>query len=194
VSTIQGNFLSPEIQAEVRAYVQDPVRGRARKQISLSTASTSSIGSNEEVEELGDSEVMRKEQEDIKPVAVSPEELAEFERGYIDLERAAHLEVEPPPGRGLEHRSEDADLPEEAELQEEQEGKRPRLSLWERDEAAGRVVDVVLSDMSAPWQQTSGFWHRSISDVYRRMMNTSGNTFRDHVRSMVCTFAIFSCA
>ena len=43
------------------------------------------------------------------------------------------------------------------------------------------TVDVVLSDMSAPWQQTSGFWKRSLSDPYHRMMNTSGNGFRDHV-------------
>jgi 21S rRNA (uridine2791-2'-O)-methyltransferase len=146
------------------------------------------------VEERGESEETRKKQEDIRPVDVSPKELAEFERGYIDLERTAHIEVEPPPGRELERRSEDVDLLEQTEPQEEQEGKQPRLSLRERDEAAGRVVDVVLSDMSAPWQQTSGFSHRSISDVYRRMMNTSGNAFRDHVRSMVCASVIFSCA
>ena len=57
-------------------------------------------------------------------------------------------------------------------------------SLRERDEAAGRVVDVVLNDMCEPWDQTTGFWHRSISDPYRRMMNTSGTTFRDHAGSM----------
>ncbi|KAL8772193.1 MAG: hypothetical protein Q9209_002628 [Squamulea sp. 1 TL-2023] len=43
-----------------------------------------------------------------------------------------------------------------------------------------RMVDVVLSDMSAPWDQTEGFWKRSLSDPYYRMMNTSGNNFRDH--------------
>ena len=48
-----------------------------------------------------------------------------------------------------------------------------------------RVVDVVLSDMSAPWDQTDGFWKRSISDPYFRMMNTSGINFRDHAGSMV---------
>ena len=51
----------------------------------------------------------------------------------------------------------------------------------------GRSVDVVLSDMSAPWGQTDGFWKRSISDPYHRMMNTSGVTFRDHAGSMVPT-------
>lgn len=50
-----------------------------------------------------------------------------------------------------------------------------------------RVVDVVLSDMSAPWAQTEGFWIKSISNPYYRMMNTSGMPFRDHAGSMVCT-------
>ncbi len=50
-------------------------------------------------------------------------------------------------------------------------------------------VDVVLSDMSAPWEQTSGFWKRSLSDPYFRMMNTSGMSFRDHAGSMVSRLA-----
>lgn len=48
-----------------------------------------------------------------------------------------------------------------------------------------KTVDVILSDMSAPWEQTSGFWKRSLSDPYHRMMNTSGMPFRDHAGSMV---------
>lgn len=50
-----------------------------------------------------------------------------------------------------------------------------------------RLVDVVLSDMSAPWAQTEGFWIKSVSNPYYRMMNTSGMPFRDHAGSMVCT-------
>ena len=53
------------------------------------------------------------------------------------------------------------------------------------EEGDGRLVDLVLSDMSAPWEQTSGFWKRSLSDPYFRMMNTSGMSFRDHAGSMV---------
>ena len=49
----------------------------------------------------------------------------------------------------------------------------------------GRAVDVVLSDMSEPWEQASGPWKRSFSDPYLRMMNTSGMPFRDHAGSMV---------
>ena len=48
-----------------------------------------------------------------------------------------------------------------------------------------RTVDVVLSDMSAPFDQTTGFWKRSLSDPYYRMMNTSGINFKDHAGSMV---------
>ncbi|KAK7908227.1 ribosomal RNA large subunit methyltransferase J [Apiospora marii] len=51
----------------------------------------------------------------------------------------------------------------------------------------GRLVDVVLSDMSAPWPQTYGFRINTISKAYSdsRMMNTSGMPFRDHAGSMV---------
>ena len=59
-----------------------------------------------------------------------------------------------------------------------------------REEAGGRIqqsrtVDVLLSDMSAPWPQTEGFWKRSLSNPYCRMMNTSGIILRDHAGSMV---------
>lgn len=55
----------------------------------------------------------------------------------------------------------------------------------EHGPAESRIVDVVLSDMSAPWEMTDGFWKRSLSDPYFRMMNTSGMSFRDHAGSMV---------
>jgi len=61
-------------------------------------------------------------------------------------------------------------------------GERPPATSEEQE---GRVVDVVLSDMSAPWDQTTGFSIKSISDPYRRMMNVSGTPFRDHAGSMV---------
>lgn len=40
--------------------------------------------------------------------------------------------------------------------------------------------------MSEPWPQTHGFTINSLSNPYRRMMNTSGITFKDHAGSMVC--------
>ncbi|KAF3018109.1 2' O-ribose methyltransferase [Neopestalotiopsis sp. 37M] len=55
----------------------------------------------------------------------------------------------------------------------------------------GRLVDVVLSDMSEPWPQTSGFSSNTLSNPYRRMMNTSGMSFRDHAGSMdLCLAAL----
>lgn len=39
--------------------------------------------------------------------------------------------------------------------------------------------------MSAPWDQTAGFGANTLSNPYRRLMNTSGNAFRDHAGSMV---------
>ncbi|KAM0246701.1 hypothetical protein ACHAQJ_010137 [Trichoderma viride] len=50
-----------------------------------------------------------------------------------------------------------------------------------------KLVDIVLSDMSAPWEQVSGFSSKSISNPYDRLMNTSGTASRDHAGSMVRT-------
>ncbi|KAK0616307.1 FtsJ-like methyltransferase-domain-containing protein [Immersiella caudata] len=54
-----------------------------------------------------------------------------------------------------------------------------------------RLVDVVLSDMSEPWPQTHGFSVNSLSNPYRRLMNTSGIAFKDHAGSMdLCRAAL----
>lgn len=116
VSTIQGNFLDPEIQAYVREFVRDHNRGRARP-------------SNE------------------------------YNGDELDTP-ALKMDTAPP------------NIPTDVK-----EG--------EHGNANERTVDVVLSDMSAPWYQTTGFWKRSLSDPYNRMMNTSGVSFRDHAGSMV---------
>ena len=87
-------------------------------------------------------------------------EVADLEQSYIDMER---------------HAAEEADV-------EMESGRRSRRT---QEEAEGKCVDVVLSDMSAPWKQTQGFWKRSLSNPYFRMMNTSGINFKDHAGSMV---------
>ncbi|PQE04531.1 hypothetical protein CJF31_00007373 [Rutstroemia sp. NJR-2017a BVV2] len=77
----------------------------------------------------------------------------------------------------LERHADDTHLPQGKKAREEQE--------------QGRMVDVVLSDMSAPWDQTTGFWKRSLSDPYIRMMNTTGIKFSDHAGSMdLCAAAL----
>jgi 21S rRNA (uridine2791-2'-O)-methyltransferase len=145
VSTIQGDFLSPVIQEEVRAYVRDPDLGRPRRQVSAKASE-----------------------------GLTEEELDDMERGYIDIERHAHLG-----GAELET------IGRPAEASDNNQDASPRLSLKERDAQQGRAVDVVLSDMSEPWDQTAGFYKKSLSDPYFRLMNTSGNGFRDHAGSMV---------
>ena len=92
--------------------------------------------------------------------ADTPDKFFNEDQSYIDLERCTDTEV--------------------AKLELAAKRKKKVQDL------PGRVVDVVLSDMSAPWDQTSGFWKRSLSDPYFRMMNTSGINSKDHVGSMVC--------
>jgi hypothetical protein len=87
------------------------------------------------------------------------------QESYIDLER--HGEVEATPLESSNKIS--------SSLKNERKG----------NDEAGKMVDVVLSDMSAPWEQTTGFWKKSLSGPYNRMMNTSGINFKDHAGSMV---------
>ncbi|KAL9531015.1 rRNA Methyltransferase [Sphaerulina musiva] len=62
------------------------------------------------------------------------------------------------------------------------------------DLAEGRVVNVVLSDMSAPWPLVTSSWIRSVSNPYLRLMNTSGIAARDHGGSMdLCMAALTFC-
>jgi 21S rRNA (uridine2791-2'-O)-methyltransferase len=138
VSTIQGNFLSPRIQAYVQEFLRNPDRGRARPDpLAASDRQDDTTG-----EAYQDGSV-------------------QDEPGYIDREREMSAQIEG---------------------SDESTVTRPAS-----DDASGdRTVDVVLSDMSAPWQQTAGFWKRSLNDPYHRMMNTSGLGFRDHAGSMVC--------
>jgi 21S rRNA (uridine2791-2'-O)-methyltransferase len=129
VSTIQGDFLSSDVQRDLKVFLHDPNRGRSRrKELLVSSGNEDSRAMTDEV-------------------------LQDLEQGYIDLERRASRL--------------DAEMEEDPELDKD------------------KSVDVVLSDMCEPWEQTTGFWKRSLSDPYLRMMNTSGNNFRDHAGSMV---------
>lgn len=127
VSTIQGNFLAPDVQEYILDFLQDPRRGRSRQD------EYSDVPSGDGATGLSIDGPPQ------QPVGLAPNVQAESLRNGV-------------------HRS-------KSEL---------------------RTVDVVLSDMSAPWYQTSGFWKRSLSEPYNRMMNTSGMSFRDHAGSMVC--------
>ncbi|KAI4722951.1 FtsJ-domain-containing protein [Aureobasidium sp. EXF-10727] len=160
-SSIQGNFLSAEVQAEVRRYVRDPALGRARARVTMSKQ-----GEGEAEEEDGATE------EDIESQG----------RGVLSLAQ----ETRP---------KETVEQPEQQDHQPDQEAEQEaQLSVRKKDLRDGRVVDVVLSDMSAPWEQTTGHWIRSVSNPYFRMMNTSGTAFRDHAGSMdLCNAALTFC-
>lgn len=85
-------------------------------------------------------------------------------------------------GRGVEEEEEEGEA-------EEGDGKKRVSAAREADLLHGRVVDVVLSDMCAPFPGLElSTWINSVNRPYRRMMNTSGNPFRDHVGSIVCCF------
>jgi 21S rRNA (uridine2791-2'-O)-methyltransferase len=120
VSTIQGNFLSAEVQVEVKRFLLDPNRGRPRQQILSSIIEeTRSIEALEWTEDKG--------------------------RTDIDL-------------------ADDHIPPNHSEVK----------SMTQ--DSAGKMVDVVLSDMSAPWEQTTGFWKKS--DLCAAALRFSYDTLR----------------
>ncbi|KAK4948713.1 2' O-ribose methyltransferase [Elasticomyces elasticus] len=135
VSTIQGDFLSPDVQAEIKSFLRDPDRGRLRRPLMFDVPSD---GSTDGL-------------------------LEDAEGGYV--EREAHIAAS-----------------EEGESGQESEQEQEHLD---------KTVDVVLSDMSEPWDPLDGLYKRSISNPYYRLMNTSGNAFRDHAGSMdLCRAAL----
>jgi 21S rRNA (uridine2791-2'-O)-methyltransferase len=143
VSTLQGDFLSPQIRGELRKFVADPMRGRPRPQHHL----------------------MQRAEDGEKDEGMTEEELEAENKSIVDLEKAM----------------EDCESSPAAIKDKKVDGQR------QRDEAEARVVDVVLSDMCEPWPLTGSTWIKSVSNPWRRMMNTSGMAFRDHAGSMVCS-------
>lgn len=95
---------------------------------------------------------------------MTEEDLEQSSRSYFDLEKRAH-----------------GGTPSQADLA----AQNSRGGRCGTGKVNSGMVDVVLSDMSEPLPQTEGFWKRSLSDPYYRMMNTSGVSFRDHAGSMV---------
>jgi 21S rRNA (uridine2791-2'-O)-methyltransferase len=128
VSTIQGDFLSPDIQAEIKSFLRDPDRGRLRRPSIFEAPSS---------------------EPDVQSVDQSA--LEEDTTGY--LERETH----------------------ETTLEDDA-----------AQEHNDKCADLVLSDMWEPWDPLDGLYKKSISNPYYRLMNTSGNAFRDHAGSMVC--------
>lgn len=150
VSTIQGNFLSPAVQEEVKKFLRGARQGRHGRPSSFSAEADDGSWSEEELEANAQGYLEQGKQS----IGLGPESLGECSSSSSSSLAA---------------------------------GKKGNASSSSRSSSSeDRMVDVVLSDMSAPWEQTEGFWKRSLSDPYYRMMNTSGINFRDHAGSMVC--------
>ena len=95
---------------------------------------------------------------------MTEEDLEQSSRSYFELEKRADMGI----------------LSHAGEIAQNFRKDRSRTA-----KVGSGMVDVVLSDMSEPFPQTEGFWKRSLSDPYCRMMNVSGVSFRDHAGSMV---------
>lgn len=139
VSTIQGNFLSPAVQDEVKRYL------RAAQQDKQRHRQSSSVDSKN----------------------------GSLTEGEVDTSSQSYLE---------QGKQSSVLAPQPSDIVREGNSSMGDIHTGVED----KMVDVVLSDMSAPWEQTEGFWKRSLSNPYYRMMNTSGINFRDHAGSMVC--------
>lgn len=151
VSTIQGDFLSPHVQAEIKSFLRDPDRGRLRRPALFDTPASAT-------EDAASSATEVQTQNDLEDAAT----------GYV--EREAHIAAAAAAAVAAEEQgSQDQDQNEQNE-----------------HEHLDKSVDVVLSDMSEPWDPLDGLYKKSISNPYYRLMNTSGNAFRDHAGSMVC--------
>ncbi len=127
VSTIQGDFLSPDIQAEIKSFLRDPDRGRLRR----------------------------------PSLFEDPNEVGRVDQSALEEEATGYVERE----------SHEKTLEDVGNVDDE--------------DHADKCVDLVLSDMWEPWDPLDGLYKRSISNPYYRLMNTSGNAFRDHAGSMV---------
>lgn len=158
VSALQGDFLSAGVQGLVREFVREWKSGEAEEE---------ALAREEEEGEVR-SVVERAKGH---PVTVG---IAEDGRGEMSTssDEAETGVVPAAPAAVVEKKT-----PKKAK----------KLSQAALDLQQGRVVDVVLSDMCAPFPGLElSSWINSINRPYRRMMNTSGNPFRDHAGSIVC--------
>ncbi|KAJ4423595.1 2' O-ribose methyltransferase [Gnomoniopsis sp. IMI 355080] len=165
MTSIQGDFLSPQVRKLVRDVVMEQVR-RKKQERALEKrfegtlrGSSKGVGEQqqqeEEEEEEAETDGVDGEKKGFDEVGEKGGEVVQDRPSYIDLEKAAAQDIE-------------------AVEAEKADG--------------GRMVDVVISDMSEPWPQTTGFMSNTLSNPYRRLMNTSGISFRDHAGSMVSCF------
>lgn len=157
-SSIQGNFLDRAVREDAIASVRDWEYGRPRVRNFFRDKAEEE--EEEEEDEVGDDDANEDEasQKDVKTQSGSKK--AGATEGSSTPNDQSYIDME----------------------RQSDKEKSPEVPASINGEG---TVDVVLSDMSAPWPQTSGFWKRSLSGPYYRLMDTSGIPFRDHAGSMV---------
>ncbi|KAL1903312.1 2' O-ribose methyltransferase [Sporothrix stenoceras] len=179
VSTIQGNFLAPTVRQMVKEFLaRTPAPSKVEKTLQTPASTTATVDPENDADidngveaelELNSAELEGEPTPDSTQEEPTTPDVVVDRPSYIEMERQASAASTISPGGG-------------------DSSKAPKASANAR---AGHMVDVVLSDMSEPWPQTYGFWLNTLSNPYNRMMNTSGNPFRDHAGSMdLCLAAL----
>ncbi|KAK6360546.1 2' O-ribose methyltransferase [Orbilia blumenaviensis] len=128
VSSIQGNFLNPGLQASIRRYLSDPNRGRARLPQSISEKPDIPY-----LRQYLDSDEAAAADEDLLPERIKPPVLQLNDNessGYIAQERRDSLN----------------DEEEEAQAAADQSKAKDRSKMTQQEKEMN-TVDVVLSDM-----------------------------------------------
>ncbi|CAK7267224.1 2' O-ribose methyltransferase [Sporothrix epigloea] len=173
VSTIQGNFLAPTVRQMVKDFLtRPPAPPKVPKTLQSPASSPTVANSVDGLDSESDDRAYDKDAatETDEVATASQEEtvtdLVMDRPSYIEMERQASIHA--PTAHG-------ASSPE---------SHTTNAEVSSPGSHGGRMVDVILSDMSEPWPQTYGFWLNTLSNPYHRMMNTSGNAFRDHAGSM----------
>lgn len=179
VTSIQGDFLSPRVRALVKDVLVEQVRRRERDRAERLEADAAAFSPqpSDRVDVEGES---------------SEESVLAEQPSYIDQEKQATLDIEAATSAEEEgRRMVDVSCARgpEATLARPHAATRRPSSQYD-DALLTHGPQVVISDMSEPWPQTSGFSIRTLSNPYR-LMNTSGINFKDHAGSMVRDLASF---
>ncbi|CAK7271414.1 2' O-ribose methyltransferase [Sporothrix epigloea] len=170
VSTIQGNFLAPSVRQMVKDFLaRPPAPARVPQTLQSPPSSSAAVSvddaSSESDMQSYDESAVSEAEDAASSLQSEPVADVVIDRpSYIEMERQASVHAAPSDA--------EADLADASPAGH-----------------GGLMVDVILSDMSEPWPQTHGFWLNTLSNPYHRMMNTSGNTFRDHAGSMDLCYA-----
>ncbi|KAK6520606.1 2' O-ribose methyltransferase [Arthrobotrys conoides] len=177
VSSIQGDFLSPGIQASIRRYLSDPNRGRAR--LSQFFSEKPKIPYLQQYLQAATAT----EQAEVKIETPILELDDTASSGYIAQERRDSLHDEEEEAQAAAAAANPSKVKDRSKMTQE--------------EKEMNTVDVVLSDMWEPWPLTSGFHMNTVLTPWmfsKRLMNTSGVAVRDHAGSMdLCTAALTFC-